>query len=231
MPFSAVPFPGHLTERRQLPPNPVCRLFIRWTGRGVPTVAIWVLSVKGLRFRVLECRSSRLDWVPPPPPPQASVARLQDPSGGGGGGGTQFRRLDRNYGSLHSIIPLRLRLKNQLNIATLEAKISSSLRALLYKKNVKKQKQNIKRGAIFFFLLFLLMVDSARLAEWDGQDQQFAVSGLSFLSLGLTPPDSSPPHSCPAPPPRLTLPSLSSTERTLQCQCQKRINPTKKSRS
>jgi hypothetical protein len=33
-----------------------------------------IIVVKELLYRVPECLSSRLDWVPPPPPPEPSVA-------------------------------------------------------------------------------------------------------------------------------------------------------------
>ncbi len=51
-----------------------CLSFFSQCVRKRRTVAIRVWSVKGLLYRVPDCRSSRLDWVPPPPPPQASVA-------------------------------------------------------------------------------------------------------------------------------------------------------------
>ncbi len=59
--------------------------------------------------RVGEFLSSRLSWVAPTPLPQTSVCPPLGPGGAKlGVGGTQFRRLDRNFGTLYSIIPFRM---------------------------------------------------------------------------------------------------------------------------
>ncbi len=64
-------------------------------------------GIKEILYKVPECLSSRLNWVPPPPTPKARVAppraRTQLGAGGeggtlacvGGSRGTQFRRLEK----------------------------------------------------------------------------------------------------------------------------------------
>ncbi len=75
-------------------------------------------TVNGLYYihRMPEFLSGRLNGVPPPLPvclplrTQEGGWETHSPSGGGdggGGGGTQFRRLDRNSGTLYGIISPR----------------------------------------------------------------------------------------------------------------------------
>jgi hypothetical protein len=65
--------------------------------------------VKGLIYRLQECLSNHLNWVPHPIP----LIECDTLACGGGGGGTQFRRLTETL-VLHKVITLRAASQNNV---------------------------------------------------------------------------------------------------------------------
>jgi hypothetical protein len=86
-------------------------------GHSLPHDPIFGRIRNGIKlYKVPEFLYSRLNWVPQPLPRKRVYLFPMDPGGGGGGNtlawwglgeGIQFRRLDRNSGTLYCITPLR----------------------------------------------------------------------------------------------------------------------------